>query len=259
MSGEHEYDPFEYAKALEEGEDLGRSDLDENYRLSRRDLLVKGAAGAAAVGAAGALAGSAAAGDDSVDKNGKFTGTLRVLSLGVEFPIPDIAKQASKDLGFTVKPILAPVADPAADRDHVAGHVRRLRRLQLPVAPGLAVRRTAAGRHPPDRELGRLLQAVHARQAQPGVVDVHVRTGECPVPDDVRRPERLHRPACIQQRAGQQQADHPLDRGGRKADRRQAAAPVDRRTGGAFQRRLDGLQRRRHQEGRRTRSRGPSS
>src|SRR6185436_11389955 len=98
MSGEYEYDPFEYAKALEEGEDLGRSDLDEGYRLSRRELLAKGAAGAAVVGAAGALAGSAAGAsdrDDSVDKNGKFTGTLRVLSLGVEFPIPDIAKQAS--------------------------------------------------------------------------------------------------------------------------------------------------------------------
>ena len=108
MSEEYEYDPFEDAKELEAGEDLGRSDLDENYRLSRRDLLVKGAAGAAAVGVAGGLAGSAAARDDSVDRNGKFTGTLRVLTLGVEFPIPDIAKQASKDLGFTVKPILAP-------------------------------------------------------------------------------------------------------------------------------------------------------
>jgi len=111
MSGEYEYDPFELAKELEAGEDLGRSDLDEGYRLNRRDLLAKGAVGAAAVGAAGALAGSAAAAsdrDDSVDKNGKFTGTLRVLTLGVEFPIPDIAKQASKDLGFTVKPILAP-------------------------------------------------------------------------------------------------------------------------------------------------------
>jgi len=111
MSGEYEYDPFELAKELEAGEDLGRSDLDEGYRLNRRDLIAKGAAGAAAVGVAGALAGSAAAAsdrDDSVDKNGKFTGTLRVLTLGVEFPIPDIAKQASKDLGFTVKPILAP-------------------------------------------------------------------------------------------------------------------------------------------------------
>jgi putative spermidine/putrescine transport system substrate-binding protein len=111
MSGEYEYDPFEYAKELEAGEDLGRSDLDESYRLSRRELLVKGGAGAAAIGAMGALAGSAAGAtdrDDSVDRNGKFTGTLRILSLGVEFPIPDIAKQASKDLGFTVKPILAP-------------------------------------------------------------------------------------------------------------------------------------------------------
>src|SRR5438105_4722615 len=108
MSGEYEYDPFELAKELEAGEDLGRSDLDENYRLSRRDLLVKGGAGVAAMGAMGALAGPAAARDDSVDRHGKFTGTLRVLTLGVEFPIPDIAKQASKDLGFTVKPILAP-------------------------------------------------------------------------------------------------------------------------------------------------------
>jgi putative spermidine/putrescine transport system substrate-binding protein len=107
MSEEYEYDPFEFAKEIEAGEDLGRSDLDEGYRLSRRDLLAKGAAGAAAVGVAGALAGSAAARDDSVDKNGKFTGTLRVLTLGVEFPIPAIAQQASKDLGFTVKPIIA--------------------------------------------------------------------------------------------------------------------------------------------------------
>lgn len=102
-----DYDPFELAKELEAGEDLGRSDLDEGWRMNRRDLLAKGAAGAAAVAAGGALAGSAAARDDSVDKNGKFTGTLRVLTLGVEFPIPAIAQQASKDLGFTVKPIIA--------------------------------------------------------------------------------------------------------------------------------------------------------
>src|SRR5437868_1301225 len=111
MSEEYEYDPFEYAREIEAGDDLGRSDLDEPRGLTRRDLLVKGGAGAAAVAGMGALAGSAAArGERSseVDKNGKFTGTLRVLSLGVEFPIPDIAKQASKELGFTVKPILAP-------------------------------------------------------------------------------------------------------------------------------------------------------
>jgi putative spermidine/putrescine transport system substrate-binding protein len=116
---EYEYDPFEYAQALAEGEDLGHGDLsrptvsseDSDGGMSRRDLLVKGGIGAAALGGLGALAGTAAAKPSSsseVDANGKFTGTLRVLTLGVEFPIPDIAKQASKDLGFTVKPVLAP-------------------------------------------------------------------------------------------------------------------------------------------------------
>jgi hypothetical protein len=112
MREEFDYDPFEYAEALAEGEDLGGSDLAESRRaeedgggLTRRDLLVKGGVGAAAIGGLGALAGPAAAREAS---SGKFTGTLRVLTLGVEFPIPDIAKQASKDLGFTVKPILAP-------------------------------------------------------------------------------------------------------------------------------------------------------
>jgi putative spermidine/putrescine transport system substrate-binding protein len=117
MSGEWDYDPYEYAKELEAGSDLGRSDLstperteDERGRLTRRELLARGGAGAAALGGLGALAGPAAAAPRSSEVNaqGKFTGTLRVLTLGVEFPIPDIAKQASEDLGFTVKPILAP-------------------------------------------------------------------------------------------------------------------------------------------------------
>ena len=117
MSGEWEHDPSEYAEELAAGQDLGRSDLaerrgaeDERGGMSRRELLARGGAAAAAVGGLGAFAGSAAAASgqsSEVDRNGKFTGTLRVLSLGVEFPIPDIAKQASKDLGFTVKPILA--------------------------------------------------------------------------------------------------------------------------------------------------------
>jgi putative spermidine/putrescine transport system substrate-binding protein len=78
--------------------------------LTRRELLARGGTAAAAAAGLGALAGPAAAssGASEVNAQGKFTGTLRVLSLGVEFPIPDIAKQASKDLGFTVKPILAP-------------------------------------------------------------------------------------------------------------------------------------------------------
>src|SRR5439155_14483402 len=109
MSDSYEYDPFEYAQALDEGADLGYSDLhergpEERSGLTRRELLKRSAVGAAAVSGVGALAGPAAAGTSA---SGKFTGTLRVLTLGVEFPIPDIAKQASHDLGFTVKPILA--------------------------------------------------------------------------------------------------------------------------------------------------------
>jgi putative spermidine/putrescine transport system substrate-binding protein len=112
MSEGYEYDPYEYAELLKQGEDLGRSDLhepvkrdEESRGLTRRELLVKGGVGAAAVAGMGALAGTAAA---KPAAKGKFTGTLRVMTLGVEFPIPDIAKQASKDLGFTIKPILAP-------------------------------------------------------------------------------------------------------------------------------------------------------
>ena len=102
MSEEHQYDPFEYAQALAEGDDLGRSDLSEEKRgLTRRDLLVKGGVGAAAIGGLGALAGPAAA---KTSSSGKFTGTLRVLTLGVEFP-PGVVEQASKDLGFTIKPV----------------------------------------------------------------------------------------------------------------------------------------------------------
>jgi putative spermidine/putrescine transport system substrate-binding protein len=115
MTEGFDYDPFEYAELIRQGEDLGRSDLSEPIRsddeprgLTRRDLLVKGGVGAAAVAGMGALAGTAAAKPAS---SGKFTGTLRVLTLGVEFPIPDLAKQASKDLGFTVKPIIAASQD----------------------------------------------------------------------------------------------------------------------------------------------------
>ena len=114
MSGEWEYDPYEYAEELAAGQDLGGSDLADSQRtedrhgMTRRELLARGGAGAAAVGGLGALAGPAAAATSEVDASGKFTGTLRVLSLGVEFPVPDIAKTASKELGFTVKPVLAP-------------------------------------------------------------------------------------------------------------------------------------------------------
>src|SRR5438105_11199735 len=76
-----DHDPLEYAKALEETADLGRNDMSEPRGISRRELLKRGAVGAAAVSGVGALAGRASA---AASKSGKFTGTLRVISLGVE-------------------------------------------------------------------------------------------------------------------------------------------------------------------------------
>jgi putative spermidine/putrescine transport system substrate-binding protein len=105
MSEEFEFDPYEYAEQLGYTDELTRSDFSEpgvekaktkdELRMSRRDLLVKGGVGAATVAGMGALAGPAAAG---VTKGGKYSGTLRVISLGVEWP-PGADKQAAKDLG----------------------------------------------------------------------------------------------------------------------------------------------------------------
>src|SRR3989442_8783 len=94
-----EHDPFEYARLLQESEDLGRSDFSEPRGISRRELLKRGAVGAAAVSGAGALAGTAAA---QTSKSGKFTGSLRVITLGVEFPTPEVAARIKQDLGFSV-------------------------------------------------------------------------------------------------------------------------------------------------------------
>ena len=185
MSGEWEYDPNEYAEELAAGQDLGHSDLaeprrmeDERGGMSRRELLARGGAAAAAVGGLGAFAGSAAAASgqsSEVDRNGKFTGTLRVLTLGVEFPIPDIAKQASKDLGFTVKPILADsgkqpqIAITSPDTFDVFGGYNYQSLLVWP-SGGLQPVDTHE-----DPELELLLQAVLVRQAQPVFGRLHVR------------------------------------------------------------------------------------
>ena len=248
MSNEVEYDPFEYAKELAAGEDLGRGDFEERREpsgLTRGELLKRGAVGVAAVSGAGALAGTAAA---ETSASGKFTGTLRVLSLGVEFPIPDIAKQASEELGFTVKPILAPsekqpqIAITSPDTFDVFGGYNYQSLLVWP----------SGSLQPVDtrkiRGWNQFYKLFSLRQAQPRVGALHVRRRQRAVPDDVRRPRRVDRPAAVLGRAEEQQADRPLDRRERQADRRQAATPLHRRPGGPLQRRLDGLQRRRDPE-----------
>ena len=63
-------------------------DFDDSRGISRRELLVRGGVGAAAVAGLGGLTGAAAA---ATSKAGKFTGTLRVITLGVEFPTPEVS------------------------------------------------------------------------------------------------------------------------------------------------------------------------
>lgn len=103
-----EFDPQEYADQLGYTDELTRGDHsdptvqraetpEERRRgLTRRDLLVKGGAGAAALSGVGALAGRASAASGAYDA---FTGTLNVITLGVEWP-EGAEQQAEKDLGF---------------------------------------------------------------------------------------------------------------------------------------------------------------
>ena len=156
MSGEYEYDPYEYAEELAAGEDLGHSDLARDSPgggrprgLSRRELLVRGGAAAAAVGG---LRCVRRLGRRREDRSSEVDGRQVHRHAAGSHPRRRVPDPGHREAGVQ-GPGLHREADPrrlgeaAADRDHVAGHVRRLRRLQLPVASRLAVRRTAAGRH----------------------------------------------------------------------------------------------------------------
>jgi putative spermidine/putrescine transport system substrate-binding protein len=99
-----EYDHLELARDLQANRELGRGDFSDPLEedgpsggMSRRELLVKGGAGAAAVAGAGMLGSAAKA---ATSRPGKFTGTLNVITLGVEWPTPEVAKKAQADLGF---------------------------------------------------------------------------------------------------------------------------------------------------------------
>src|SRR6266851_4023209 len=72
---------------------------EDSNGMSRRELLKRGGVGAVAVAGLGGLAGPAAA---ATSKAGKFTGTLRVITLGVEFPTPEVAQRIKQELGFDV-------------------------------------------------------------------------------------------------------------------------------------------------------------
>jgi putative spermidine/putrescine transport system substrate-binding protein len=105
------FDPQEYADQLGYTDELGRGDHsdptivradtpEERRRgMTRRELLIKGGLGAAALTSAGAFAGGAAAKVARPARSGQYTGTLNVISLGVEWPA-GAQDQAEKDLGF---------------------------------------------------------------------------------------------------------------------------------------------------------------
>lgn len=102
-----EFDPYEYAEQLGYTDELTRNDFTdptvtratprvESSGVTRRDLLVRGGVGAAAMTGLGALAGPALGASESSEA---FSGTLRVITLGVEWP-PGAEQQAEKELGF---------------------------------------------------------------------------------------------------------------------------------------------------------------
>jgi putative spermidine/putrescine transport system substrate-binding protein len=105
MSEDHEFDPTEYADQLGHVDELTKNDFTDpaaeraqspaELRVSRRDLLKKGGLGAAAVAGLGAVAGPAAAGTSGAEK---YSGTLNMISLGVEWP-PGAEQVAEKALG----------------------------------------------------------------------------------------------------------------------------------------------------------------
>jgi len=105
-----DFDPFEYADQLGYTDELGKGDYTDSAveraqspeqrsrGLTRRELLVRGGLGAAALSAAGGLSAVADAARTTAGKAGAYTGTLNMISLGVEWPTGAQA-QAEKDLG----------------------------------------------------------------------------------------------------------------------------------------------------------------
>ena len=236
--------------------------------MTRRELLVKGGLGAAALSASGAFAGSAAAKAGPGEASDAYTGTLNMISLGVEWPAGAQAAGREGPRRQVQRP--APEHErPGPEVDHRADELRHRRSLQLPDVPDLADRQLPARRPAQDQGLEGLLPDLHQGQGRPERHVAHLRARATP-PFRVIFLDPKGSSGGIGKSTGL-----PLTKEGptknkqivqwwnektNKPDRRQAAAAVgDRRDRRPLQHGLDGLQRRRHQEGARTRSTGASS
>ena len=107
-------------------------------------------------------------------KSGKFTGTLRVITLGVEWPTPEVQKKAEAGPRLQVRPDRHRPGDDGPEGDHRAGDLRHLRRLQLPVHPDVFVASPDADRH--------------ARRSRPGRSSTSCSRGARCIPARAARP-----------------------------------------------------------------------
>jgi putative spermidine/putrescine transport system substrate-binding protein len=101
MSDDYELDTNELAKQLSYSV-AETAPAEHKDGMSRRELLKRGGVGAAAVAGLGGLSGLAGSAAAATSKTGAFTGTLRVITLGVEFPTPEVAQRIKQELGFDV-------------------------------------------------------------------------------------------------------------------------------------------------------------
>ena len=261
-----EFDVHEYAEQLGYTDELGRHDFsDPNLErattkssrgLSRRDLVVKGGLGAAALTGLGGLAGRASAAPD---------GERRVLGHAArDHPRRRVAA-GCRAAGREGPRLQVQRAADEHERtgpevDHRARQLRHAGRLQLPVLPDLADRQLPGRRPDQDQGVERLLSRLHEGEGASEPEGLHARSGQRALPRHVPRPGPHDGPAAHEGRAAHQQGDRPVvERRGQQGHRRQAAADVDRRATRPLQHGLDGLQRRRDQEAAGRRSRGPSS
>ena len=182
-----EFDVHEYAEQLGYTDELGRHDMsDPNIErattkssrgLSRRDLLVKGGLGAAALTGLGGVAGRR---PRRRQRSDAYTGTLSVITLGVEWP-QGAEQQAEKDLGFKFNVAADEHERAGAEVDHRAGQLRHRRSLQLPVLPDLANGQLPAGRPDEDQGVEQLLPASSRKgKVLPGRKDCTPGQGNAP-------------------------------------------------------------------------------